>query len=229
MEKEELSGQRYKPLLVPILYETDEEMIHARTVREIQIASNFAVLKSSRKDDMTIPSSAKRMKLATNDKEQQQYNLAIETAVLVQKEIEQWENSIRELEIILSRSESQILPTAPPHHHHHHHRCPSTHRSVVPDTSDAHGTTIDTITVKDDTTTTTTTHHHRHNSNDDAPIIPHRSISVSSTETRVAVIDEDDMTSMVVPVDTSTPPENVVWETTAAAAVSLSSASSSST
>jgi hypothetical protein len=216
MEKKELLGQRHKPLLVPILYESDEEMLHPRTVREIQIASNFAVLKSSiapRKDDTwtTAMPSAKRIKSASNEKEkeQQQYHLAIETALLVQKEIEQWENSIRELEFILSQSEPP-----PPHR-----RSQSTHRSVVPDVPNA-DETIDTVMVKDDTAT-----NHNHN-NDDAAMIPHRSISVSSTETRVAVIDEDDVTVVV---DTTPPPGPVVWETAATVAVvSLSSASASS-
>ena len=104
--EEEWSGHRRKPLLVPILYESDEEMLQARTVREIQIASNFAVLKSARNDDAALPSS-KRMKATSNEKSQQHYDLAVETAILVQKEIEHWENSIRELEILLSNQEQQ--------------------------------------------------------------------------------------------------------------------------
>ena len=102
---EELLGHRQQPLLVPVVYESEEEMVQARTVREIQIASNFAVLKSSvgsARNDATAMPSAKRMKTTSNQKSQQQYDLAVETAILVQKEIEQWENSIRELEIMLS-------------------------------------------------------------------------------------------------------------------------------
>lgn len=113
--EEELPGLRHKPLLVPILFESDEEMLHARTVREIQIASNFAVLKSSAptwNNDIAMPS-AKRFKTATTEKEQQRYDLAIETAVLVQKEIEQWENSIRELELMLSSQEEHQQRTNP--------------------------------------------------------------------------------------------------------------------
>ena len=199
--EEELSGHRHKPLLVPILYESDEEMLHSRTVREIQIASNFAVLKSSistRNDETTMPA-AKRIKSATSEKEQQQYDLAIKTALLVQKEIEQWENSIRELEIILSR------PDQPQHRCQH-----STHRPAV-DALDAHETSP-TIARKDN----------------DAPVDPHRSISVSSTETRVAVIDEDDV-CVVAHV-----PGPAVWEKAAPLPAfeltnAFSSASSSST
>ena len=220
MEKEDLSGhhRHEKPLLVPIrLYESsdderEEEMLYARsTVREIQIASNFAVLKSSmspRNNDTTTNDtcstmpSAKRIKtqssvvpVETNDEkeQQQQYHLAVETAMLVQKEIEQWENSIRELEIILNSHSSEPSP-APPHHYHQCHE------------------TADTIAVKNDTSTTTTTTSNHHNNDDDTPMIPQRSISVSSTETRVAaVIDEDDVMTVV---DSTTPPLGpvVVWD-----------------
>jgi hypothetical protein len=208
--EEELLGHRQTPLLVPILYESDEEMLQARTVREIQIASNFAVLKSSastRKNDAAMPS-AKRMKAATNDKSQQQYDLAVETAILVHKEIEQWENSIRELEIMLSTQEQQ---------QHQQHRFQSTSDLVhVADSSVAHES-IDTVALKNN-----------------APIIPNRSVSVSSTESRVAVIDEED----VAVVDEDDLHAPVVWEGISSSAslpaleiitASLSSASSSST
>lgn len=203
--EEELLGHRQNPLLVPILYESDEEMLQARTVREIQIASNFAVLKSStQKNDAAMPS-AKRMKAATNEKSQQQYDLAVETAILVHKEIEQWENSIRELEIMLSTQEQQQ------------HRFQSTSDLVhVADSSVSHET-IDTVALKNN-----------------APVIPNRSVSVSSTESRVAVIDEED----VVVVDEDNIQAPVVWEGISSSTslpaleiitASLSSASSSST
>lgn len=205
--EEELLGHRQNPLLVPILYESDEEMLQARTVREIQIASNFAVLKSStQKNDAAMPS-AKRMKAATNEKSQQQYDLAVETAILVHKEIEQWENSIRELEIMLSTQEQQQ------------HRFQSTSDLVhVADSSVSHET-IDTVALKNN-----------------APVIPNRSVSVSSTESRVAVIDEEDV--VVVDEDGVQVQAPVVWEGISSSTslpaleiitASLSSASSSST
>lgn len=205
--EEELLGHRQNPLLVPILYESDEEMLQARTVREIQIASNFAVLKSStQKNDAAMPS-AKRMKAATNEKSQQQYDLAVETAILVHKEIEQWENSIRELEIMLSTQEQQQ------------HRFQSTTDLVhVADSSVSHET-IDTVALKNN-----------------APVIPNRSVSVSSTESRVAVIDEEDV--VVVDEDGVQVQAPVVWEGISSSTslpaleiitASLSSASSSST
>ena len=158
---EELLGHHQQPLLVPIVYESEEEMVQARTVREIQIASNFAVLKSSasaRNDAASMPS-AKRMKTMSNQKSQQQYDLAVETAILVQKEIEQWENSIRELEIMFSNQ----------------HRFQSSTSLVdVTDSSVAHDTN-DTVASKNN-----------------ALVIPNRSVSVSSTESRVAVIADDE-------------------------------------
>jgi hypothetical protein len=114
------------PKLFPILYENDEEMLQSRTVREIQIASNFAVLKSSSKsrrssrssnDDDTadttttsISNSKRYKKDITNNTtmvDPKEYQLAIETAILVQKEIEQWEKSIAELEQLLHQQEGQ--------------------------------------------------------------------------------------------------------------------------
>jgi hypothetical protein len=118
MEKD-LSGNRRRPTLIPNQLEIDDDdetMLQSRTVREIQIASNFAVLKSAassskRMEDCISPSS-KRVKTNEFDvvhegSNQQQYKLAIETAILVQKEIEQWENSIRELEAMLSNQPQQ--------------------------------------------------------------------------------------------------------------------------
>lgn len=193
--EEELSGLRHKPLLVPILLESDEEMLHARSVREIQIASNFAVLKSSastRNNDIEMPS-AKRLKTVTTEKEQQRYDLAIETAVLVQKEIEQWENSIRELEIMLSSQEQQQQL--------------SNRLSYVADSSNAHESTDSAAVVKSM-----------------ASIASNRSYSES--ETRMAVIEKDNV------VDDAP----VVWEASSTllpafeiSMATISSASSSST
>jgi hypothetical protein len=114
----------HQPILFPSLYENDEEMLQSRTVREIQIASNFAVLKSSSKNrssedddnDTTNPTSSKRCKkeVRNNEIDPKQYQLAIETAILVQKEIEQWEKSISELEQMLYRQEGKQSQSSSP-------------------------------------------------------------------------------------------------------------------
>ena len=65
------------------------------TVGEQQIAANFAVLKANKKRKI-------------NDEQ-----LALETACLVQGEVQHWQNSIRELEALLHR-ELQGAVNAPP-------------------------------------------------------------------------------------------------------------------
>ena len=200
--EEELLGHRHQPLLVPILYESDEEMLQSRTVREIQIASNFAVLKSSARND-SFPSTSKRLKTAATTtieksaQQQQQYELAVETAILVQKEIEQWENSIRELEHMLNHQDEP--PQLPQHY-----RFQSTQGAVH--------VAADALPIADDTITAVQQYHHHHN----APsILPNRSVSVSSTESKVVLVDKDDDVGVVEEeedVPHATIPVTTTWE-----------------
>ena len=200
--EEELLGHRHQPLLVPILYESDEEMLQSRTVREIQIASNFAVLKSSARND-SFPSTSKRLKTAATTtieksaQQQQQYELAVETAILVQKEIEQWENSIRELEHMLNhQDEPQPLPQ--------HYRFQSTQGAVH--------VAADALPIADDTITAVQQQYHHHN----VPfILPNRSVSVSSTESKVVLMDKDGDVGVVAEeedVPYATIPVTTTWE-----------------
>ena len=214
--EEELLGHRHQPLLVPILYESDEEMLQSRTVREIQIASNFAVLKSSARND-SFPSTSKRLKTAATTtieksaQQQQQYELAVETAILVQKEIEQWENSIRELEHMLNhQDEPQPLPQ--------HYRFQSTQGAVH--------VAADALPIADDTNTAVQQYHHHHHN---VPsILPNRSVSVSSTESKVVLMDKDGDVGVVVAEEEEDVPHATIPVTTTWEEVASSTSSSPS-
>jgi hypothetical protein len=87
-------------LLFPNLYDTDNEMLPP-TAREIQISANFAVLKEDHHQR------TKRRASTHDTTEQGRKRLALETAVLVHQEVEQWEKSIREIEFLLQQQQQQ--------------------------------------------------------------------------------------------------------------------------
>jgi hypothetical protein len=89
-------------LLFPNLYDTDNEMLPP-TAREIQISANFAVLKVAVEDHQR----TKRCASTHDTTEQGRKRLALETAVLVHQEVEQWEKSIREIEFLLQQQQQQ--------------------------------------------------------------------------------------------------------------------------
>lgn len=66
----------------------------AMTPRPEHISSNFAVLKA-------VDHVKRQLSINDKDVEREQKRLALETAILVQEEVEHWEANIRELEALL--------------------------------------------------------------------------------------------------------------------------------
>jgi hypothetical protein len=71
------------------------------TPRPEHISSNFAVLKA-------VDRAKRQLSINDKDMEREQKRLALETAMLVQQEVEHWEASIRELESLLQQQESAV-------------------------------------------------------------------------------------------------------------------------
>jgi hypothetical protein len=76
-------------LLPPVLNNDDEEIVMPPSEGEQQIAANFAVLTENKK---------------RNIKDEK---LALETATLVEQEVQRWQNSIHELEALLEEADER--------------------------------------------------------------------------------------------------------------------------